>query len=238
MQRNRAFTLIELLVVITIIALLIAILLPALRSARESARSMNCLSNLRQIGYAWSIYTQDYEGTIGSFEDGQIWAWGGERRGGLPISVYYATEDRLLYSYLPGGEVFHCPADAGFAGGWTSINPLFELMGNSYGMANSPQRGVLALPEGNSSFPGRSVPGKIDQLKTPSKTILTFDATAWNKTAFWVPNSIYWHPSDSSNIVMADSHAESLPSSVLTANPTNPDGYSWGWTAFGNHPQW
>lgn len=57
---SRAFTLIELLVVISIISLLIAILLPALSKARSAARSLTCLSNIRQVGTAATIYAGDH----------------------------------------------------------------------------------------------------------------------------------------------------------------------------------
>ena len=57
---GRAFTLIELLVVIAIIAILAALVLPALSAAKRKAQQANCMSNLRQVGLALHLYTDDF----------------------------------------------------------------------------------------------------------------------------------------------------------------------------------
>ncbi len=61
-KRERgAFTLIELLVVIAVIAILAALVMPALSTAMLAADRAACVSQLKQIGNAYSGYLTQYE---------------------------------------------------------------------------------------------------------------------------------------------------------------------------------
>jgi prepilin-type N-terminal cleavage/methylation domain-containing protein/prepilin-type processing-associated H-X9-DG protein len=93
---RRGFTLIELLVVIAIIAILAAILFPVFAQAREKARQTACLSNMRQMSNAVSMYVQDYEG--------------------YPLYSYPSpSQERwhtLLQPYIKNSQLFVCPSSS------------------------------------------------------------------------------------------------------------------------------
>ena len=116
--RNRpgtAFTLIELLVVIAILAILAAILLPVISRGKEYGRATACLSNLRQIGLALQMYTQDNHNRLPVMYDALLST-------NAP-ATNRATIDLVLSNYLGNVNVLRCPSDD---------KDLFYQTGSSY----------------------------------------------------------------------------------------------------------
>jgi prepilin-type N-terminal cleavage/methylation domain-containing protein/prepilin-type processing-associated H-X9-DG protein len=100
MRFRKAFTLVELLVVIAIIAILAALLLPTLGRSKQQAITVACKSNLRQIGVALEMYTDEakafptYFGLFGN----EIYNWD------VKLLAYMANDRSVFFcGALPPG---------------------------------------------------------------------------------------------------------------------------------------
>jgi prepilin-type N-terminal cleavage/methylation domain-containing protein len=213
-RRYYGFTLIELLVVIAVIAILAALLLPALASAKERAKSAKCISNLRQLALAATLYAD---------ENGQALPWS-ERHWTAPSNPngamnytdpaaanFHINAYWLLWNFAGQNDgLWQCPSasedKATTVSGDTS--PLLGYMGNMFAI------GVTASPLGL----GPDIfPKHLTALLNPSRAKLFTDLGV-NSQGVWVgatyQNTVFTahvipvplHRA-SLNAVMADGHA-------------------------------
>ena len=108
-RSGEGFTLIELLVVIAIIAILAAILFPVFSAGRERARTIMCLSNLRQLSTAMLMYCGDNGGRMpasGKYRTPNP-NWCGSPDTYQPVVL----EQGSLWPYVRDEKVYRCPTD-------------------------------------------------------------------------------------------------------------------------------
>jgi len=169
------FTLIELLVVIAIIAILAALLLPALQSAKESARTISCVNNLKQIGYAHLNYGSDYQEFIapvwvdGSIAPGYPTYWAANWCSTVYLGQYFNNLAGSASTGSPGwaGWVkpeLNCPTAYNFYAGTSNPNLIRYGMRTDIGWV------------GNNVNNWNIKMVKITKVAKPSQEPLIFDA--------------------------------------------------------------
>ncbi len=118
---KRGFTLIELLVVIAIISILAAILFPVFARARENARRSSCVSNLKQMGLGFMMYSQDFDEHMPNAFNTYPSSGAYRMPNGNPASAAAQPWYSLIYPYLKNWQLLNCPSahtDLYYAGGY------------------------------------------------------------------------------------------------------------------------
>ncbi len=201
---RKGFTLIELLVVIAIIAILAAILFPVFARAREKARQTSCLSNLKQLGLATQMYTQDYDEllVLRYYDVAPDWT--------LRINWYTALEP-----YIKNTNIYKCPSDGGSS--WLS-----------YSMNCDRNIG------GNYSYHGSNTCVKLASIQAPASTIWLAEggnahrvcSRNWEGQSNYTAGAFTRH-NDGSNYAFFDGHAKwyryenTLVPNLWTVNPND-----------------
>lgn len=169
MAGGRAFTLIELLAVIGVIAVLAALLFPVLRKGKAGAQQVQCVSNLRQLGFAAQMYWDDNDGHAFRYRGiatngGDVYWFGWLARGSEGARPFEPALG-ALFPYLGKSNVEICPALD-----YAMRRFKLKATGAAYGYGYN-----LRL-----SAPGNQRPLNISRLVRPSEITLLADAAQVN----------------------------------------------------------
>lgn len=145
---RHGFTLIELLVVIAIIGILASMLMPVFAQAREKARGIVCVSNMKQMSMAISMYSQDYDWVYPAEDHLYIdpccpfWM---DTAYGVPdwYKSPYSNWANEIYPYVKDLGVYQCKSQKGWTANSNATSPGLSYIYNGYAAAKAD----AAIPE-------------------------------------------------------------------------------------------
>lgn len=218
-RRNGAFTLVELLVVIAVITILAALIMPAVVRSMHSARSTNCISNLNQIGSAFTLYTKHYRGFMTARGSPPAYPW------------WYKNLER----FAPDPGLFACPAKRVAAVGY-GLNHIWcgpdEIYGEGTAMNNRSKEfvrvrnpaGTVIICDAGTITTNKDLPveqwEESPQNNKYGRVVFPYDnrpdshgSYTWYYSCPQGPAPR--HPALKSNCLFFDTHVEGIPTADL-----------------------